>query len=75
MNYNVCLLDPQKRILDVEPTELRLPLPAGWAAATARCFDPDAEPQQVPCRRVRCAVMLLLPKIHVYKVVVLKRQN
>lgn len=71
VNYNVCLLDPQKRILDVEPTALRLPLPAGWSAVTARCFDPDAAPEEVPCRVSDGTAMLTLPRIHVYKIVLI----
>jgi hypothetical protein len=73
VNYNVCLLDNQKRILDVEPTELRFPVPAGWTAATATCFDPDAAPQDVACRVSNGTASLNLPKLHVYKVVILKR--
>jgi len=71
VNYNVCLLDPKKQILDVEPTELKLPVPKGWTAATATCFDPDAEPKEIPCRLSEGAAVLTVPKTHVYQVVVL----
>lgn len=75
VNYNVCLLDPQKRILDVEPIDVRLPLPPDRPAVTATCFDPDAEPQDISCRVADGIALLTLPKLHVYQVVIVQRQN
>jgi len=72
VNYHVCLLDPGKKILDVGPTELRLPLPPGWSDVTATCFDPDAPPELIPCRVQGGAALLTLPKVHIYRVVILE---
>jgi hypothetical protein len=75
VNYNVCLLDPAKKVLEVEPTELQVPLPADWKAAQATCFDPDAEPQALQCRVAGGAANLTLPRTHVYKVVLIQRKG
>jgi hypothetical protein len=73
VNYNVCLLDPQRKVLEVEPTPLCLPLPAGWKAAGATCFEPGVGPQSVPCRVADGIAQLTLPKLHIYKIVLLDR--
>lgn len=72
VNYNVCLLDKAKRVLEVDPTPLRIPVPAGWTGATATCFDPDlAQPQTIPVDVTEGVAALTLPEIRIYKVVVL----
>jgi len=74
VNYNVCLLDKGKSVLDVDNAEIKFPLPEGWSAATATCFDPDAEPEETLCSVSDGFVRLSLPKIHIYKVVLLEEQ-
>lgn len=74
VNYNVCLLDPGKRVLEVEPTELTLALPADWRAAQAACYDPDAEPQALACTVAGNTARLTIPKTHLYKIVVLDKK-
>ena len=74
VNYNVCLLDPGKRVLGVEPTELTLALPADWQAAQAACYDPDAEPQALACTVAGNTARLTIPRTHLYKIVVLDRK-
>jgi hypothetical protein len=69
VNYNVCLLDRQKKLLEVEPMRLSIPLPAGWRSAQATCFDPGAAPQPLACGVLR----LTLPKLHIYKIVLVER--
>ena len=75
VNYNVCLLDDGKPVLDVDDVQIELALPRGWTGVTAACFDPDTEPQAVDCvvedRRARFS----LPKIHLYKIVILERRT
>ncbi len=75
VNYNVCLLDKAKKVLDVEPMPLEIPLPEGWAAVTATCFDPDAEPQTLPCTVADGTATLTLPKTHIYKIVLLEKSQ
>ena len=80
VNYNVCLLDKAKKVLDVDDVSLRVPLPDNLFGAGsektigATCFDPDAEPQSVPCRVVDGAAQLKLPKTHIYKIVLLEEK-
>lgn len=73
VNYNVCLLDKAKKVLEVEPTPVRVPLPDGWAAAKATCFDPDAAPATVPCAVAAGAAGLTLPTIRIYKIVLIEK--
>jgi len=74
VNYNVCLLDRQKKLLEVEATPLSIPLPAGWKSAKATSFDPGAAPAVLPCKVADRAIRLSLPKLHIYKVVLLERR-
>ena len=73
VNYNVCLLDEARRVLQVEPTPLEVPLPEGWTAAQATCFDPDAEPVRLRCTVAEQTARLLLPEMRIYKIVLLER--
>lgn len=75
VNYNVCLLDRDRRVLDVKPTDVRLPVPEGWTQASAQCFDPDSPPQTIPCRVENGQLLLPLPDLHIYRVVLLTRQR
>ena len=75
VNYNVCLLDRDRRVLDVKPTDVCLPVPEGWTRASAQCFDPDSPPQAIPCRVENGKLLLTLPELHVYKIVLLTRQR
>jgi len=75
VNYNVCLLDEEKSVLDLNEVEIELPVPQGWSAATATCVDPDAETFQHDCEVRNGNVCLTLPSIHLYKVVVLERDE
>ena len=74
VNYNVCLLDPAKKVLEIEPTELRVPVPADWKAAQATCLDPDAKAATLPCAVADGSAHLTLPKTRIYKVVLLERK-
>ena len=74
VNYNVCLLDASKRVLDVPVTPIRIPLPDGWRSATATCFDPDATAGSVPCTAAGGAVRFELPKTHVYQIVLIEKR-
>ena len=74
VNYNVCLLDDAKKVLNVQPTPVEVPLPSGWTAATATCFDPDAEPATLDCTVADGTARLILQKIHIYKVVLLEKR-
>lgn len=73
VNYNVCLLDKAKKLLEVPPTPLRIPLPRGWAAVQATCYDPDAEPVALPCTVANRQARLTLPKTRIYKVVLIEK--
>jgi hypothetical protein len=73
VNYNVCLLDPQKKVLEVEATPLQVPLPSGWKAARVTCFDPGAGPETLPCTVTEGVAHVTLPKLHIYKIVLLER--
>ena len=74
VNYNVCLLDESKRVLDVEDVQVRVPLPAGWTTAMARCFDPDGDPMPLECTVIDGVAHLTLPRVHLYKIVLLQNQ-
>jgi hypothetical protein len=74
VNYNVCLLDRQKKLLEVEPMPLSIPLPAGWKSAAATCFEPGAAPQPLQCAVADGVLRLMLPKLHIYKVILLERR-
>jgi len=74
VNYNVCLLDEAKKVLEVEPTPVRVPLPDGWAAAKATCFDPGMAPATVPCAVAAGAAGLTLPKMRIYKIVLIEKR-
>ncbi len=75
VNYNVCLLDKAKKVLEVEPTPLAVPLPGGWKAVKATCFDPDGEPQPLKCTVADATAKLTLPKLHIYKIVLLEKAS
>jgi hypothetical protein len=72
VNYNVCLLDKSKRVLDVEDVQVQVPLPAGWTSARARCFDPDGDPNSLECRIIDGVARLTLPRVHLYSIVLLE---
>jgi len=73
VNYNVCLLDEARQVLDVEPTSIELPLPADWAGVKAVCYDPDAEPRPTECAVGDGSVRFTLPSVHIYKIVLLEK--
>lgn len=73
VNYNVCVLDPTKRIFPVEPTPVELPAPAGWNQAQAIAYSPDwPHPQQLPCQVSKGKLQFVLPAIRLYQVVLLE---
>ena len=72
VNYNVCLLDEARQVLDVGPTPIELPVPAAWKAAQATCYDPDAEAQTIECTVADGRARFTLPKTRVYKIVLLE---
>jgi len=74
VNCNVCLLDKAKRVLDVGPTPIRVPVPKGWTTAKATCYGPDAEPQAVACTVSGGQARLTLPKLHIYKIVAIEKR-
>jgi hypothetical protein len=73
VNYNVCLLDEARQVLDVEPTPIELPVRAEWKAAKAACYDSDADAQTLACTITDGTARFMLPKTHIYKIVVLER--
>jgi len=73
VNYNVCLLDEARRVLDVEPTPIELPLPADWAAVKATCYDPDGQAQPVECTAADGIARFTLRGTQIYQVVLLKK--
>ncbi len=73
VNYNVCLLDKAKRVLDVASTPIEVPLPEGWTSARATSFDPDAAPQSRPCTVTDGRARLTLPRTHIYQIVVIEK--
>ena len=74
VNYNVCLLDESKRVLDLEDVQVRVPLPAGWTSAGAKCFDPDGDPTSLECTIADGVARLTLPRVHLYKIVLLEKK-
>lgn len=75
VNYNVCLLDPARKVLEVGPTPVRVPVPAGWKGAGAVCFSPDAEPATLPCDVTDGLARFTLPKTRIYQIVLLERHG
>ena len=75
VNCNVCLLDKGKRVVEVDPTPIRVPVPKGWRAAKVTCYDPDAAPQAVACTIADGQARLTLPKMHIYKIVLLEKSD
>jgi hypothetical protein len=75
VNYNVCLADKAKRTVNVAAVPLSVPLPPGWTAAGATCFDPDAEPRAVACDVAAACGRLTLPECRTYKIVLLERKR
>jgi hypothetical protein len=59
----------------VDPTPLEVPLPAGWTAAEATCYDRDAAPQPIECTITGRVASLTLPKTHIYKIVLLQKTD
>lgn len=74
VNYNVCLLDRHKQICEVDSTELRIPLPAGWQAVRATSFSPDADSATLPCTVADGVAQVTMPKLRLYQIVLLERQ-
>ncbi|MBN1341552.1 MAG: hypothetical protein JXQ73_02675 [Phycisphaerae bacterium] len=74
VNYNVCLLDNGKKVLDVDPTPLRVPLPEGFVVKSVTCFDPDAAPTSVSCETVDGRARLTLPRTHVYRIALFEKE-
>jgi hypothetical protein len=56
----------------VEGVKLEVPLPRGWTAAAATCFDPDTESEKLGCTVQDGHARLSLPRIRVYKVVLIE---
>ncbi len=74
VNYNVCLLDKAKKVLEVTPTPVEVPLPSGWTAVAATCFDPNNEPASLDCTVSNGTARLILPKMHTYKIVQIEKR-
>ena len=74
VNYNVCLLDKSKKILEIPAQSLEVPLPKGWTSVKATCFDPDATAKKLSCKLTNGRVQLLLPEIRIYKVVLIEKE-
>lgn len=74
VNYNVCLLDPEKRILPTEEIGLQIPVPTGWKAVEATCYDPDAASESLECRLENGAALVELPSLRLYKILLLERR-
>jgi hypothetical protein len=73
VNYNVCLLEEKRPVLDVHNVEIRMPVPEGWTDAAALCFDPDAQPQRLDCAVKQGCARFSLPSVHIYKIVLLSK--
>jgi hypothetical protein len=74
VNYNVCLLDKAKKVLEIPAQSLEVPLPKGWTSAKATCFDPDAAAKTLSCKLINGRTHLLLPEIRIYKVVLIEKE-
>ena len=74
VNYNVHLLDDKKKIVDVPPTLIEVPVPSDWKSAKVQCFDPDAGPKTLNCKIANGTARFTMPKTHVYKVVLLEKR-
>ncbi len=75
VNYNVCLLDEARRVLEVGPTPLEIPVPDRWRPLKAACYDPDADPEPIACSVAEGTAKLTLPKVHIYKIVLLEAKS
>jgi len=69
VNYNVCLLDEDKSVLDLEDVDIELPVPKDWSAPTATCVGPDAEVFQFKCQAKNGIASFSLPSIHLYRII------
>lgn len=74
VNYNVCLLDEERSVMDVSDVSLRVPLPRGWHGARVTLYAPDAEPRACECKVRQGSLRFVLPKIHIYKIAVLEKR-
>ena len=74
VNYNVCLQDKDKTLLDLKDVEIELPVPEDWTAVSASCIDTDADPLQLDCQVKDGIARFSLPGIHLYKIVVLGKR-
>ena len=74
VNYNVCLLDPKKKVLEVPPTEVALPLPNGWRAVQATAYSPDAPPKSLDSEVANGTARFTLPRTRIYQIVVLEKK-
>lgn len=75
VNYNLCLLDPEKKVLEVPPTQVTVPLPNGWTTTVATCYSPDAHPRELRCRLAHGAARFVLPRTRIYHIVVLEKKT
>jgi len=75
VNYNVCLLDQDKSVLDLKDVDIELPVPKDWSALTATCVDPDAEVYEFDCQAKDGIASFSLPSAHLYTVVVLAKNE
>ncbi len=74
VNYNVCLLDPKKKVLEVPPTEVALPLPNGWRTVQATAYSPDAPPKSLDSEVANGTARFTLPRTRIYQIVVLEKK-
>ena len=72
VNYNVAVQDAAKSVQEVDAVAVTIPVPAGWTAARATCFDPDSEPVTMVCNVAEGCARFNLPKCRTYKVVLLE---
>jgi len=75
VNYNVCLLDKEKSVLDLKDVNIQLPMPKDWSAITATCVDPDADVSEFDCQVIDGIASFSLPSIHLYKIVELRHKR
>jgi hypothetical protein len=73
VNYNVCLRSAKKAVLDAPPTAMAVPVPTDWKGAAAVCFSPESNPEKLQCTIESGVARFTLPKLHIYKLVLLER--
>ena len=73
VNYNVYMLHKDKKILNVDPFKVSIPIPSGWMGVKATAYAPEEASKALPCEVQENEAHFTIPGVRIYKIILLER--